>query len=372
MSFSLKDQLFNEAKVSAMAKRIEAVYPKFKTRKYIQEAVEQFPQLELKERMHLLRDLFKQYLPADYREATTILLNSLPEPCDPSLSDDDFGDFIYSPHGEFVATYGCNQTDLQFSFRALKEMTTRFSAEGPIRPFLNQFPHETLDTLLKWSKDAHYHVRRLASEGTRPKLPWAPKIIIEVEDAIPLLDQLYYDKTRFVTRSVANHLNDIAKIKPELVLTCLKRWKDSKKQTPKEMDYIIRHSLRTLVKKGHPATLNFLGFSTHPAITVTSFQVLTPVVQLGEALAFNFEIEALKDEDLIIDYRIHFLTKKGKLKPKVFKIKVLSLKKGKSTIINKKHPLKKMTTKALYPGRHQVELQINGQSFQTRNFDLKT
>jgi 3-methyladenine DNA glycosylase AlkC len=123
---------------------------------------------------------------------------------------------------------------------------------------LNEFETETFEQMKLWSKSDHYHLRRLASEGTRASLPWGIKINLDYKKPIEILDDLYYDSTRFVTRSVANHMNDISKKDAVLVLDTLKRWKDSKKQNTKEMDFIISHSLRTLVKDGNKEALNFL------------------------------------------------------------------------------------------------------------------
>jgi 3-methyladenine DNA glycosylase AlkC len=241
--FSLKDHLFNQLKITKIAHEIHRVYPAFDENQFIQRTVGKFPELELKERISWISDTLKVFLPENYREATTILLESLPPPNDNTKTDNDFGDFIYAPHADFVAKYGCKEEYLSFSLKALKEITTRFSAEDAIRYFINAFPEETLRELQTWSLDPHYHVRRLASEGTRPKLPWAQKINIAVEKALPILDNLFSDTTRFVTRSVANHLNDISKIDPELTLSTLNKWQQSQKQNPKEMEYIIKHSL---------------------------------------------------------------------------------------------------------------------------------
>jgi 3-methyladenine DNA glycosylase AlkC len=196
-------------------------------------------------------------LPGDYRRAVNVLLRSLPAPCDPALSDGDFGDFIYAPYAEYVARHGCTREDLTFSLAALRELTTRFSVEDAIRTFINACPTETLMTLMEWTADEHYHVRRLCSEGTRPKLPWAKRLTTPVGYAVPLLDRLYCDTTRFVTRSVANHVNDIAKLDPDMAVDTLRRWKDSGQQGLREMDYVVRHATRSLIKQGNPRPWNF-------------------------------------------------------------------------------------------------------------------
>ncbi|MBZ0243392.1 MAG: hypothetical protein K8F24_09280, partial [Bacteroidales bacterium] len=176
----LKDQLFNQVKVERLACEIEQVYPAFERSAFVHEVMAGFPARELKERISWMTACLRKYLPDGYKKVVSVMLKALPEPCDPGLSDNDFGDFIYTPYTDFVAQYGCTKAHLDFSLHALREMTTRFSAEDAIRYFINTFPEETLKALLIWSKDDHYHVRRLASEGTRPKLPWSQKIVIPV------------------------------------------------------------------------------------------------------------------------------------------------------------------------------------------------
>jgi len=211
----------------------------------------------------------------------------------------------------------------------------------------------------------------LASEGLRPKLPWAKKLTIEYGQALFILDNIFYDKTRYVTRSVANHLNDISKINAELVVSTLKRWKASGKQNSKEMDYIISHALRTLVKQGNEEALALLGFKKDPKIVLSDLKLYQDEVRLGEALIFHFEIEAKEDCNLLIDYIMHFKTKSSKISPKVHKIKQFYLKAGESMEITKKYPFKaNMTTRKLYVGEHTVELQINGICYVKNTFVL--
>jgi 3-methyladenine DNA glycosylase AlkC len=271
----LKDRLFNQAKVKQIADEIQRVYPQFDKNSFAERIVERFPHLELKERIAWISENLHAFLPTDYREATSILLASLPPPNDNTKTDNDFGDFIYAPYAEFVARNGVTKKDLYFSLAALKEITMRFSVEDAIRRFINAFPKETMQELQKWSNDSHYHVRRLTSEGTRPKLPWSQKIIIAPEQAIPILDNLFSDKTRYVTRSVANHINDISKSDPKLAITTLQRWQKSGKQNPKEMNYVINHALRTLIKQGNKDAMKFLHFSTSPEVEILSNSSLT-------------------------------------------------------------------------------------------------
>lgn len=369
--FSLKDALFNRAKVQKLADEIHRVYSDFNKAKFTESVLEEFPRLELKARIAWIAECIRRNLPKEYAEALRIILEALPPPNDPSLSDDDFGDFIYAPYAEYVAKNAWHAEHLQLSLKALYEITQRFSVENAIRSFLNAFPRETMEALLSWTKDPHYHVRRLCSEGTRPKLPWAKKITIPIEQPIQLLDELFFDEKRFVTRSVANHMNDLSKIDPDLTLSTLLRWKKSGKQRPDEMDYLIRHALRTLVKQGHPKALELLGFRHEAALIFSNLSVPEQSF-MNENLEFSFEIKAEEDSKILIDYVLYFQNKAGQLKgKKVFKLTKFELKKGASQSVSKRHLLRqKMTTRTLYPGLHRIEIQVNGRTYGAKHFML--
>ena len=369
--YLLKDMLFNKKGVARIANEIKAVYKPFKEEEFQKEVLAEFPNLELMERLLWIQENLKKYLPNDYQTAVNILIKSLPPETDNTKTDDDFGAFIYGPYGYFVALEGCTKKDLNFSLQALRTFTMRFSAEGPIRYFINAFPKETIEEMLLWADDTHYHVRRLASEGSRPLLPWAKKIDINPEDAVPVLDKLFSDKTRFVTRSVANHLNDISKINPELTLSLLKKWKKSKKQSDAEMSYIISHSLRTLIKTGNKQALEMLGYTT-PEIKVPKIKLETKNIKVGESLIFTITITSASQgpQKLMIDYSIGFMKANGKLAPKTFKLAKKTLEAGESITLIKKHPLKLMSTRRLYAGEHSLSLQINGVKYKEIGFEL--
>lgn len=359
--FSLKDHLFNPVKIEKIATEIKQIYTDFEKDTFTQTVTEKFPELELKERIYHITDCLKKHLPNEYQSAVKVILKSLPEPCAPNLNDDDFGDFIYAPYHHFVAVYGCTKEHLTFSLNALEELTTRFSAEDAIRYFINAFPEETMQKMNQWAKHSHYHVRRLASEGSRPKLPWCQKISIPVEEPLSILEQLYSDSTRYVTRSVANHLNDISKVQPDLVIKALKKWKSTKKQKPKELDFIIKHSLRTLIKNGNTAALELIGINKNPPIEISSLKI-SERVKMDTHLLFEFEIKAKEDTTLLIDYVINFQNKKGEMNSrKVFKLKQVTLEKNETIKISKKHLMRQfMTTRTLYSGKHKLEIQVNG------------
>ena len=369
-SFSLKEQLFNKDKVNYLANLIKAAYPEFEQKAFSEDVLKEFPKLELKERINNIAENLAKYLPNSYPNALAIILQSLPPELDKSKTDNDFGDFIFAPLSLFVAKYGCEEQYLDISLNALKEITKRFSAEYAIRFFINKYPERSLEFLEGCCNSKNYHVRRLASEGSRPKLPWAQKLLIDYHQPLTILDKLFSDNTRYVSRSVANHLNDLAKLEPKLVIDTLKRWRQSNKQTTKEMEFISKHALRTLIKQGNPEALELIGFSPNPQIEISQLASTSSIVKVGESFEFSFVLKSLKKQKLMLDYIIEFANPKKNKSKKVFKIKQLELAKKQEITIFKKHPIRLMTTRRLYTGKHSMTLQINGQQFGSLDFDL--
>lgn len=370
-TFSLKDELFNAETVGRLSGWLAGAHPGFDQSGFQSDVLGAFGELELKQRIVHISETMAKYLPADYPKACEIVVAALPEPLDPTLSDDDFGEFIIAPLSSFVAIYGATEEHLEQSLQALVETTKRFSAEFAIRTFIKAFPERTLEFLRACARDDNYHVRRLASEGTRPSLPWAGKIPIPYADPLPILDVLYSDRTRFVTRSVANHLNDIAKLDPGLVIDTLSRWRDAGQQGEKEMAFIIEHACRTLVKQGDATALALMGYGDKPKVAVADFETSTPVVQVGTAFEFSFTLKTRADQKLMIDYLMSFAGADGSLGgSKVFKLKRLDATKGESVALKKRHPMKLMTTRRLYEGTHTITLQVNGHELDSLSFEL--
>lgn len=345
----------------------------FDGKMFVDDVMQKLLKLELKERIIWIAEVLEHHLPKDFEKASRLIIKALPQELDTTKNDDDFGSFIFAPLGEYVVRNGLEKKYLADSFVVLHELTRRFSMEDAMRSFLNEYPQETLSIYKKWVKDNNYHVRRLVSESTRPMLPWSKRITLAPEIPLQFLDVLYADKTRYVTRSVANHLNDIAKKNPVLVIATLTRWKKEGKQDVKELEWMTKHALRTLVKRGDKEALALLGFShkVHAKIKHFSLSSSSKKILRGDTLAFSFDIEAYKDEELMIDYSIDFVKKGGHTKPKVFKIKRLSIKKGEVVQVTKKHRLvADATTFTLNAGAHTLTLQINGQKFESINFGL--
>ncbi|MCA9128400.1 MAG: hypothetical protein KDB22_15040 [Planctomycetales bacterium] len=370
--FSLKDELFNPKKIAYLASLFQSSDSSFAASKFVKQCVTSLVDLELKQRIVHIAATLENFLSKDFGTAAQQIVAALPPPLDPSQTDNDFGDFIFAPLGEFVVRNGLAKRQLALSLRTLRQLTQRFSMEDAIRAFLSEHCEQTLRVLERWTRDKSYHVRRLVSEGTRPRLPWSQRIEIDSSLTLPLLDQLHADPTRYVTRSVANHLNDITKTHPDVAISRLDGWRKLGKQSAVELEWMARHSLRTLVKQGDTNALRLLGYAASPGLEVSGFKVQNSSIRFGDALEFSFTLKAQRDEQLIVDYVIDFVKSNGSLAPKVFKIKKLSLKKGAAVLVSKRHLLlSNATTYKLYPGTHFVRLQINGQAYGTQPFQLQ-
>ncbi|WP_166415884.1 DNA alkylation repair protein [Cochlodiniinecator piscidefendens] len=366
--FSLKDALFNVEKVRYLSDLFKSASPDFDADEFCERVMSRLLELELKERINWIATVLEDMLPDRFEDAVTVIERALPPPLDPTLTDDDFGDFIFAPLGEYIERRGLS-TNKGRALQSLKTVTKRFSMEFYIRAFLNTWTEETLSVMQSWAVDENYHVRRLVSEGTRPKLPWASKVTLTTKQTLPLLDVLHADKTRYVTRSVSNHLNDISKFDPDLVVSTLKKWREDGKQTKAELLWMTRHALRTLVKQGHAGALELLGYRQNPDISVTS--KIAPSVVMGEALGISVKIVAHSDEPLLVDYAIDFVKSNGTRAPKVFKLKQLKLKKGEQITLTKAHKLKDTaTTFKLFPGTHRLIVQVNGTQVEPVEFEL--
>lgn len=367
--FSLKDALFNQHKVAYLAGLLAGADPRFDGAGFTRDVMAELLSLELKQRIDLIARVLAVYLPDDFDDAVSVILKALPPELDPLKTDDDFGDFIFAPFGEYVSSRGMGHFDR--SMEAICALTKRFSMEFTLRPFLNAHEARVMAVLAEWAVDGNYHLRRLVSEGTRPRLPWGKKVGLAYGAPLPLLDQLYCDPTRYVTRSVANHLNDIAKLDAGLVVETLARWQREGRQEPREMDWIIRHALRTLIKQGDPQAMALLGYVPDPPITLSAVRVTPPSIAFGEAFEFEMTVTALAPAQLLVDYAIGFVKADGQRKPKVFKLKQLALKAGETVVLRKRHRLKAdATTYRLYAGEHAVLVQINGVERGAGCFDL--
>jgi 3-methyladenine DNA glycosylase AlkC len=294
---------------------------------------------------------------------------AMPAILSPDKSDDDFGRFIHAVPGILAVRHGLDQ-HRDRALDLLEAATQRFSMEFYIRPFLNRWPEETLERLRAWVEHDHYHVRRLVSEGTRPRLPWATNIALDPMVPLSLLDRLHADPTRYVTRSVANHMNDLSKLAPDRVVSVLSGWQSTAQQNPKELDWMTRHALRTAVKRGEPGALRLLGYDPDVSLQVAASVGPDPV-RIGDGFTLDIDILSDRDVSAMVDYRILFYRPNGRSGERVFKLKAVKVKAGRAVKLSKFHKLKSnASTFTLHPGQHGVAVQINGVDRAHVDFDL--
>ncbi len=355
----------NAKLIEDMGHALSNAWSKFDAKAFTAQATTGVEDLELKARSEHITDALIAHLPGDFQRTSEILLKSLAD----ENRQNGISGWAIAPITYYVALKG--QSHFEISMNLLKEMTKRFTAEFDIRFFLMENQAQVIEILYSWLDDPDHHVRRLISEGTRPRLPWGIRLQSFVDDPspiLPLLDALKDDGEEYVRRSVANNLNDIAKDHPDLVADIAAEWL---KNADKNRIRLVKHACRTLIKQGHKNTLKAFGYN-EPQVELKQFNVLKSQVIYGTELEFEVKLKSslADDQNIIIDYAVHHRKANGKTSPKVFKWKMATLKAGQNLKAAKKHKIVPITTRVYYPGTHSVELLINGKSFGRCDFEL--
>ena len=372
--------LINAGTVQRAGQHLQRVWPAFDRPGFEHHAAHGLDALEFKARAMQLTEALQATLPADFGDAASVLEASLAppipldaqgEPAGLSEAQSDLGlsGWVVWSMGEFVARQG--MADVPRALRCLHALTQRFSAEFAIRPFIQRHPESSLATIRTWVDDPSAHVRRLVSEGSRPRLPWGLRLQALVADpapTLPLLLALQDDPSAYVRRSVANHLNDIAKDHPDLVA----QWvREHLPTASPQRSALLRHASRGLVKQGHAPTLAAWGLGhglngdAVLALTATEAKVGGDI-----GLAVNLRSRSPRPQTLVIDYVVHHVRANGGTSPKVFKGWKLELAAHGEHALSKRHSLRPVTTRTLYPGRHRIEVQVNGQVCAGADFEL--
>ncbi|MBB3589947.1 3-methyladenine DNA glycosylase AlkC [Rhizobium sp. BK529] len=346
--------LLHEGLVGDMADLIAGNAPSFDKERFARLATDGLAALELMERSALIRDALFTILPKDFPEAAAILKASLPTSGRAGLSG-----WMLLPVNQFIAARGLEHFDI--ALELLKALTPHFTAEFGIRQFIHKDQQRALTTIARWVEDRNHHVRRLASEGTRPRLPWAmrlPQLIKDPSPILPILTALMDDPEDYVRRSVANSLNDIAKDHPDLVAAFIA---DHIEAASAERRWLLKHASRTLLKKGHAQALANFGFGAASALKC-ELRLLNPSVLFGEGLDFEIRVRnaGRAAQSLMIDYAIYHMKADGTLSPKVFKWKTVTLAAGEDHVVQRRHAMRPITTRRYYPGEHRVVILING------------
>jgi len=359
MSHCLKD-LYNKEYIYTLASTIHSVDANFLVQPFIDTIfTKDFQDKELKARMRYISTSLKIFLPERYEKSINILKDTFSKM-----------NHLYSLENiifqDYVEVYGLNFFDI--SMVALEHFTIGSTSEFAVRAFILQDEDKTLAVMRKWAKSNNEELRRLASEGCRPRLPWAVALNsfkTNPSKILTILEILKDDDSKYVQKSVANSLNDISKDNPDILKDIVEKWigkKDSR-------DWILKHGCRTLLKAGDAEVLKLFGYDNIDDIKISSF-TLSKDVKLGDTLSFEFQLKSIKDiKKLRIEYIIEFVRLNNKFSKKVFKISEGSFKKG-ERLINKKHSFKPISTRKYYSGKHKIFLVLNGKIVKEEEFSL--
>lgn len=349
MAERLKDLFFSDKFISELSQAITKVYSGFEGKKFQQTLFsDDWAEKELKEKMHQITHSLASFLPEDYSAALEILKNAAPE----------FKGFDAMIFPDFVEQYGQDFWDL--SLPALGTFTSLCSSEFAVRPFIIKDQMRALETMKGWAKSDNLHLRRLASEGCRPRLPWAmalSNLKTDPTPILPILEILKEDPEVYVQKSVANNLNDISKDHPELVLDICEKWYGQNRQT----DWIVKRACRSLLKQGNTRAMVLFGFEDPREIQIKNFIFDRNTLNIGEVLNFSFEMDVLSKipRKIRLEYAVEFVKVRGKVSRKIFQIKEAEWSKG-TFAIQKKHSFKDLSTRKHLSGTHRIFIIVNG------------
>jgi 3-methyladenine DNA glycosylase AlkC len=371
MADTLKSQYGPEV-AERIAAMIGRVHPTFATRAFVAQALEGYEALELLPRARHIARAMAAHLPPRYTDALDVVLRSLGPPAERTMGNG-MASFVYLPHVFWIAEHGLD--DLAPSVEAMHAITRRFSFEFGIRPFIERHPEAMLEVLSRWAADPDVHVRRLVSEGTRPRLPWAPRLRVFERDPRPviaLLERLRDDPDDYVRRSVANHLNDLGRDDPALLVELCTRWA---RGAPAPRLRLIRHALRTLVKRGDPHALAVLGYPKGARVALQAPSVTPARARIGDVVTIAFGLASTSDEaqPVLVDLRIGYASapaRAGAARSKVFKLSSALLGPGAMLALSHRLALRQMSTRTHHPGLHRVEALVNGVAMPLGSFEI--
>ena len=352
---------FSASLVRRLAADLARAEPTFPVDRFVKDACKGLDALELLDRGRHIARALGAYLPTSYPEAVDVLIRSLgPEHATDELIGAGMAPFFYLPHTLFVAERGLEHFDL--SMAAQYELTKRFSAEGSIRPYIARDPERAFATLRSWTKDGNAHVRRLVSEGTRLRLPWAQRVAwldANPERVLELLELLKDDPSTMVRRSVANNLNDLGKVRPELLTRTAAAWLED---ASPERRALVEHAWRSAVKRGNQTALRLLGYGKKPSVKLEAVKFEPPRVTIGGRVAMRFTLRSTsrQPQDLLVDVAVHFVKARGATAAKVFKIGRFELGPRRQVDLRATFSLAVHTTRKPNPGTHAVDVIVNG------------
>lgn len=360
----MKEKYYNYDTLHDLASRIKVVYPSFQAEDFMSNTMnESWDALELKARMRQITVNLGKYLPADYKQALGIM--------DQVVAGYPAGycDFALTYFPDFVEVYGQDECHWDLSMSALERYTPLSTAEFAVRPFIINHETRMMQQMTVWAAHENEHVRRLASEGCRPALPWGqslPGFKKDPSPILPVLEKLKADPSLYVRKSVANNLNDISKTHPDLVTAIAKDWYGKNEYT----DWIVKHGCRTLLKKGNRQVLDIFGYYDTGSVDITDFVLESASVSRGESLTFSFAIMAKETTKVRLEYEIDYAKAGGKRSRKIFQISDISIRANQKKVYTKSHSFADLSTRTHYPGSHFITLIVNGIRQGTQEFTL--
>ncbi|MCL6709925.1 DNA alkylation repair protein [Pseudomonas sp. R2.Fl] len=356
--------LIGQHTARGVAQALSRARPGFDAEAFLTDILPRIEALELMQRGQLIAEAMGNHLPQDFSKVAPILRACLPKDGRPGLSG-----WALLSFNQYVAARGLDHPEIALDL--LKALTPHFTAEFGIRPFIAREQQRALAIIAGWTGDPDRHVRRLASEGTRPRLPWAmrlPALVRDPAPILPILTALMDDPEDYVRRSVANNLNDIAKDHPDLVAGFVERHRTG--ASPERL-WLLRHASRTLIKKGHEKALANFGFAP---LSDVSAELVLANDRVGFPGELAFDVTLVNSGEgprtVMLDYVVHHRKKDGSQTPKVFKGRSLALPAGETLTVAKRHAFRPITTRVYYPGRHRLEIMLNGRSVAEAGFDL--
>ena len=337
-----------------------------------------FEQLGLMDRGRRLSAVLGQFLPSDFRQAAPLLVQTMGRPMgldprgEPVSPGDVASSFYHLPHSMYIAEHGLDH--LPEAMQAQHALTQRFTAEFSLRPFLQSHTQATLAHLTQWASDPSAHVRRAVSEATRPRLPWAarlPDFVRDPSPVLPLLARLRDDSSSYVRRSVANHLNDIGKDHPDLLTGTARQWLDDA-PVPASRQALLRHALRTAIKRGDAQALALFGHGQKSVLQIHSANITPSKARIGDSVTLHCTLHnpSAQAASALADWRVFYVKANGTLSPKVFKGSTVQIDAHGHGVLEKTLSLRQMSTRTHHPGRHTVEIVLNGHAHSIGHFDL--
>jgi 3-methyladenine DNA glycosylase AlkC len=340
---------FSPELVDRLGGEIARAWPAFPRDEWRTRALAGLDELRLLERVTHLARVLGDLLPPAFPDAARVIHGA--------VRSEAFDGWMTLPCGAMVADRGIEEPEVALPL--LAELSPRFSSEAAVRPFIRRHPEITYRHLREWASDPDHEVRRLVSECTRPRLPWAARLPTHIADpqlGVVFLDMLFDDPSEYVRRSVANHLNDISKDHREVALDCARRWSAASTRG----EFVVRHGLRTLVKRGDPEALGLLGYAHGNLVTLDAIDCAPPVVAIGREVTPTAVPSVDEPTRAAIDYVVHYQGAKGLKAGKVFTLTRRDLRPGRPETIVRRHRFGHVSIRTIRPGRHRIEIQVNG------------